>query len=99
MMSNIFICRIKILFIFVGIFSTHNSAFAKMTHILKRIKPHTKDLDAEEATELCFQWLTCTLCAKPCFSVPSVRKYETKCTCIQFLAEEENTALSRAVAT
>ena len=67
-----------------------------MRHPLLSINPKSKDYDPEEATELCFTWLTTTFSNKN-YQSKWGHGYETKCDCCKDLGSAEEMQRARAI--
>ena len=62
------------------------------THVLLELKPKSKGFDKGDATDLCYHWIiTQSFAPMQCMRARGKSHRLTKCTCMNFLQEEENT--------
>ena len=67
-------------------------------HILKKIKPKTKGFNAEEAADLCFNFIRDNIAVSNCRRQKGISSQSTQCTCVRFLAEQDGINTAMAVA-
>ena len=67
-------------------------------HIITTIKPKDKNFSAADAVHDAHQWIMEDFAPNCCRQPSGSNQWFTKCTCMQFLAEEENTRTSMYLA-
>ena len=59
------------------------------THILRQVKPYSKEYDEELSLEVVTNWLVDTFCRNECSRPSGYSHRKTACCCVMFLQGEE----------